>query len=59
MSKYDVEIEIEPGLKYTEETGRSQRTLPVRDCLVRVPLWCSRTRCQKDLPRDCAKKTPK
>lgn len=32
MTKY--EVEIEPGLKYTEETGRLQRSLPVRDCFL-------------------------
>ena len=32
MTRYDVEEDIEPGLKYTEETGRSQLSRPVRDC---------------------------
>jgi hypothetical protein len=34
MSKYEVETEIEPGLRYTEETGRLQKSLPVRDCFL-------------------------
>jgi predicted GNAT family N-acyltransferase len=32
MTKY--EVEIEPDLKYTEETGRLQQSLPVRDCFL-------------------------
>jgi Acetyltransferase (GNAT) domain len=32
MARYDVEEEIESGLKYTEEIGRTLRSLPVRDC---------------------------
>ncbi|UCG26381.1 MAG: GNAT family N-acetyltransferase [Chloroflexota bacterium] len=32
MAKH--EVEIEPGLKYTEETGRLLRSLPVRDCFL-------------------------
>jgi len=34
MTKYEVEIEIEPGLTYTEETSRLQQSLPVRDCFL-------------------------
>jgi hypothetical protein len=32
MTKH--EVEIEPGLKYTEQTGRLNKTLPVRDCFL-------------------------
>ena len=32
--EYSVEEEIEPGLKYTEETGRTVRSLPVRYCYI-------------------------
>lgn len=28
------DVEIEPGLRYTEETGRQLRSLPVRDCFL-------------------------
>lgn len=33
-TQYEVEEEIAPGLKYTEETGRIVRSLPVRDCFL-------------------------
>jgi ribosomal protein S18 acetylase RimI-like enzyme len=32
MTRRDVEEDIEPGLKYTEDTGRTDLSLPVRDC---------------------------
>lgn len=34
MIKQEVEIELEPGLRYTEETGRVSRSLPSRDCFL-------------------------
>jgi hypothetical protein len=32
MLQRDVDEDIEPGLKYTEDTGRTELSLPVRDC---------------------------
>jgi len=32
MVKHTVEENVEPGLKYSEETGRTVRSLPRRDC---------------------------
>ena len=34
MTRIEVEVELEPELRYTEETGRVVRSLPVRDCLL-------------------------
>src|SRR5262245_60486647 len=32
MTHIEVDEQLAPGLRYTEETGRSQSSLPVRDC---------------------------